>query len=378
LRKFISIVGARPNFMKMASVHKELSKFKNNIIHKIIHTGQHYDKKMSDIFFKELELPKPNIYLGVGSKSHAEQTAAIMIKLEKVLLKEKPDLVLVYGDVNSTIAAGLVCAKIYREDGNPIPLAHVESGLRSFDRTMPEEINRILTDNIAEYLFVTEKSGYYNLIKNGFDKNKIYFVGNTMIDSLNFYLKKSSESNILKELCISNKSYALVTLHRPSNVDEKINLERIYRILSNINNINSSTEIVFPVHPRTSKMIDRFKLRKNFDEIQNLILTEPFGYIDFLELIENAKYVLTDSGGIQEETTYLNVPCITLRNNTERPVTITEGTNVLCGLSEEKIYNKIKIIESGKIKKGKIPKYWDGKAASRIVQYLMVNLKSSS
>jgi UDP-N-acetylglucosamine 2-epimerase (non-hydrolysing) len=364
--------------MKMASVHKELSKFKNNIIHKIIHTGQHYDKKMSDIFFKELELPKPNIYLGVGSKSHAEQTAAIMIKLEKVLLKEKPDLVLVYGDVNSTIAAGLVCAKIYREDGNPIPLAHVESGLRSFDRTMPEEINRILTDNIAEYLFVTEKSGYYNLIKNGFDKNKIYFVGNTMIDSLNFYLKKSSESNILKELCISNKSYALVTLHRPSNVDEKINLERIYRILSNINNINSSTEIVFPVHPRTSKMIDRFKLRKNFDEIQNLILTEPFGYIDFLELIENAKYVLTDSGGIQEETTYLNVPCITLRNNTERPVTITEGTNVLCGLSEEKIYNKIKIIESGKIKKGKIPKYWDGKAASRIVQYLMVNLKSSS
>jgi UDP-N-acetylglucosamine 2-epimerase (non-hydrolysing) len=359
--------------MKMAPIHKELSKFKNNIIHKIIHTGQHYDKKMSDIFFKELELPKPNIYLGVGSKSHAEQTAMIMIKLEKVLLKEKPDLVLVYGDVNSTIAAGLVCAKIYREDGNPIPLAHIESGLRSFDRTMPEEINRILTDNIAEFLFVTEKSGYDNLVKSGFDKEKIHFVGNTMIDSLNYYLKKSSESNILKELCISKKSYTLVTLHRPSNVDEKINLERIYRILSNINNINSSTEIVFPIHPRTAKMIDRFKLRKKFDELQNLIITEPFGYIDFLELIKNAKYVLTDSGGIQEETTYLNVPCITLRNNTERPVTITEGTNFLCGLSEEKIYNEIKKIESGKIKKGKIPKYWDGKAAERIASTLMLN-----
>lgn len=359
--------------MKMAPIHKELSKFSNKIIHKIIHTGQHYDKKMSDVFFKELELPKPNIYLGVGSKSHAEQTAMIMIKLEKILEKEKPDLVLVYGDVNSTIAAGLVCAKIYRKDGNPIPLAHIESGLRSNDRKMPEEINRILTDNIAEYLFITEKSGYDNLIKNGFDKKKIFFAGNTMIDSLNFYLKKASESKILNELCISNKSYALVTLHRPSNVDDKINLERIYRILSNINHINRLTEIVFPMHPRTSKMIDRFKLRKKFDEIQNLIITEPFGYIDFLELIKNAKYVLTDSGGIQEETTYLNVPCFTLRDNTERPVTITEGTNVLCGLREEKVYNEIKKIESGKIKRSKIPKYWDGKAATRIVQFLMLS-----
>ncbi|MCX6166343.1 MAG: UDP-N-acetylglucosamine 2-epimerase (non-hydrolyzing) [Ignavibacteriae bacterium] len=345
------------------------------MIHKIIHTDQHYDKKMSNVFFKELELPKPNIYLGVGSKSHAEQTAMIMIKLEKILEKEKPDLVLVYGDVNSTIAAGLVCAKIYKEDGNPIPIAHVESGLRSFDRKMPEEINRILTDNIAEYLFITEKSGYDNLVENGFDKKKIYFIGNTMIDSLDYYLKKSSESKILKELCVSNKSYALVTLHRPSNVDDKINLERIYRILSNINHINSTTEIVFPIHPRTLKMIDRFKLKIKFDEIQNLIITEPFGYIDFLELIKNAKYVLTDSGGIQEETTYLNVPCITLRDNTERPITITEGTNVLCGLREEKVYNEIKKIESGQIKKSKIPKFWDGKAAERIVKFLMLNYK---
>jgi UDP-N-acetylglucosamine 2-epimerase (non-hydrolysing) len=375
LRKFISIVGARPNFMKMSPIHKELLNYKTKVIHKIIHTGQHYDKKMSSVFFKELGLPRPNIYLGVGSRSHAEQTALIMIKLEKVLEKEKPDLVLVYGDVNSTVAAGLVCAKILDRDGNPIPLAHVESGLRSFDKSMPEEINRILTDNIAEYLFVTEKSGYDNLIESGFDKRKIYFVGNTMIDSLDFYLRKAGESNVLKDLCITKKSYTLVTLHRPSNVDDKNNLERIYRILDNINNINSSTDIVFPMHPRTAKMIDRFKLREKFDEIQNLIITEPFGYIDFLELIKNAKYILTDSGGIQEETTYLKVPCITLRENTERPVTITEGTNVICGLKEEKVYNTIKEIESGITKKSNIPKLWDGKTAERIVKVLMQNFK---
>lgn len=359
--------------MKMAPIHKEFLKHKSKIFHKIIHTGQHYDKKMSDIFFKDLELPKPHIYLGVGSESHAKQTALIMIKLENILQREKPDLVLVYGDVNSTIAAGLVCAKIYREDGRPIPLAHVESGLRSFDRTMPEEINRLLTDNIAEYLFITEKSGFDNLIQSGFDKKKIFFVGNTMIDSLKSYMKKASKSNILNELCISKKSYVLVTLHRPSNVDNKIDLEKIFRILSRINDINNSTEIVFPVHPRTAKMINKYGLMKKFNNLKNLIITEPFGYIDFLELIKNAKYVLTDSGGIQEETTYLKVPCITLRKNTERPVTIEEGTNVLCGMNEENILKKIRKIESEKIKKGKIPKYWDGRAAVRIVRTLMQN-----
>lgn len=361
--------------MKMAPIHKELDKFGNKVIHKIIHTGQHYDKKMSAVFFKELELPRPNIYLGVGSKSHAEQTAMIMIKLEKILLKEKPDLVLVYGDVNSTIAAGLVCAKVLTNDGKPIPVAHVEAGLRSFDRTMPEEINRILTDNIADYLFITEQSAYDNLIQSGFDRKRIFFVGNTMIDSLNFYLDKAKESKVLSELCVTKKSYTLVTLHRPSNVDDKNNIERIYRILSNIYDINKTTDIVFPVHPRTVKMISRYKLKEKFEEIQNIIITEPFGYIDFLELIRNAKYVLTDSGGIQEETTYLKVPCITLRENTERPSTILEGTNVLCGLSEEKFYNAIKKIESGVVKKGTIPKFWDGKAAERIVRTLMLNVK---
>lgn len=357
--------------MKMAPVHKELLKHRKKVIHKIIHTGQHYDKKMSDVFFKELELPKPHIYLGVGSKSHAEQTALIMVKLENILIKEKPDLVIVYGDVNSTIAAGLVCAKIYNKDGNSIPLAHVESGLRSRDRSMPEEINRILTDNIAEYLFITEKSGYENLISSGFDRRKIFFVGNTMIDSLGDYLKKADESKVLRDLCISKKSYALVTLHRPSNVDDKNNLNKIIRILKSINKINKETDIVFPIHPRTEKMIDKFKLRKKFDEIKNLIITEPFGYLDFLALIKNAKYVLTDSGGIQEETTFLKIPCITLRDNTERPITISEGTNVLCGLKEDKIYSSIKKFESGKKIKSSIPKFWDGKAAGRIVHILL-------
>jgi UDP-N-acetylglucosamine 2-epimerase (non-hydrolysing) len=361
--------------MKMAPIHKELLKHRKKIQHKIIHTGQHYDKKMSDIFFRDLELPKPHIYLGVGSESHARQTAMIMIKLENVLLKEIPDLVLVYGDVNSTIAAGLVCAKIYKRDGMPIPLAHVESGLRSFDKKMPEEINRLLTDNIAEYLFITEKSGYENLIKAGFDRKKIFFTGNTMIDSLMSYLKKANKSEIIKELCLSDKSYALVTLHRPSNVDSKKNFEKIYRILKNINKINSSTEIVFPIHPRTGKMIKEFRLTDKFNGLKNLIITEPLGYIDFIELIKNAKYVLTDSGGIQEETTFLKVPCLTLRENTERPVTYIEGTNIICGLDELKIKNEIKKIESGKIKKGKVPKFWDGKAASRIVSTLIVDVK---
>lgn len=373
MKKFVSIVGARPNFMKMAPVHKELLKHRKKITHKIIHTGQHYDSKMSSVFFKELELPKPHIYLGVGSKSHAEQTALIMIKLEKVLLKEKPDLVLVYGDVNSTIAAGLVCAKLFGKNGCPIPLAHVESGLRSRDRKMPEEINRVLTDNIAEYLFITEKSGYENLISGGFDRKKIFFVGNTMIDSIGDYILKSDKSKILRNLCISKKSFALVTLHRPSNVDDKNSLNKILRILKNINKINKNTDIVFPVHPRTLKMIEKFRLKKKFEEVKNLIITEPFGYINFLALIKNAKYVLTDSGGIQEETTYLKVPCITLRNNTERPITITEGTNVLCGLREDKIISTIKKIESGKYPKSSIPKFWDGKAAKRIVNVLIQN-----
>ena len=378
MKKILSVVGARPNFMKMAPVHKELLKHKSKITHKIVHTGQHYDKKMSDIFFKELELPKPHIYLGVGSESHSVQTAKIMIEFEKVVLKEKPDLVIVYGDVNSTVAAGLVCSKILmnRTNGNirPVPLAHVESGLRSFDRSMPEEINRILTDNIAEFLFVTENSGIENLLKSGFDKKKIFLVGNTMIDSLKFYLKKTKKSNILKELCIPKKNYVLITLHRPSNVDKKENLKKIIEIFKDINKINPELDIIFPIHPRTEKMLNKFKLKTKIEAINNLIITEPLGYIDFLRLMVDSKIVLTDSGGIQEETTFLKIPCLTLRENTERPVTVSEGTNVVCGLDEKLIKNNIKKIDTGKLKKGKVPKLWDGKAASRIVKVLLKSI----
>lgn len=380
MKKILSVVGARPNFMKMAPIHKELLKHKLKITHKIVHTGQHYDKKMSDVFFKELELPKPHIYLGVGSESHSVQTAKIMMEFEKVVLKEKPDLVIVYGDVNSTVAAGLVCSKILINNPDakstgklkkPIPLAHIESGLRSFDRNMPEEINRILTDNIAEFLFVTEKSGMENLLKDGFDRKQIFFVGNTMLDSLKFYLKKASKSDILKELCISKKNYILVTLHRPSNVDTKDNFKKILEIFRDINRINPELDIVFPIHPRTMKMLKKFRLTAQMESLNNLIITEPFGYLDFLKLMMESKIVLTDSGGIQEETTYLKIPCITLRKNTERPVTVSQGTNEICGLNRKKIRNQIRKIESGKFKKGKVPKLWDGETASRIVKILL-------
>lgn len=378
MKKILSVVGARPNFMKMAPIHKELLKHKSKITHKIVHTGQHYDKKMSHIFFKELELPKPHIYLGVGSESHSVQTARIMIEFEKVVLKEKPNLVIVYGDVNSTVAAGLVCSKILTKKSNgkirPVPLAHIESGLRSFDRSMPEEINRILTDDIAEFLFVTEKSGIDNLLNSGIDKKKIFFVGNTMIDSLKFYLKKAKKSNIHKELCIPKKNYVLVTLHRPSNVDNKKNLKKIIDIFKDINRINPSLDIIFPIHPRTTKMLNRYKLKAQMEFVNNLIITEPFGYIDFLKLMADSKIVLTDSGGIQEETTFLKVPCLTLRENTERPVTVKEGTNIVCGLNKNLINNNIKKINALKFKKGNVPKLWDGKAANRIVKVLLKNI----
>lgn len=377
MKKIISVVGARPNFMKMAPIHKQLLKHRSKVLHKIVHTGQHYDKKMSDIFIKELDLPKPDIYFDAGSKSHAEQIAHVMIEFEKVMLKEKPDLVLVYGDVNSTTAAALVSAKILNDKGVPVKVAHIESGLRSFDRSMPEEINRMVTDVLADYLFVTEPAGLRNLKSEGIKDNKVFFTGNTMIDSLKFYLKRSEKSDILKELCISKKNYTLVTLHRPSNVDNKENIKKILNIFKNINSINPELDIVFPVHPRTLKMTEKFSLKNSFEEIKNLIITEPFGYFDFLKLTGDAKFILTDSGGIQEETTYLQIPCLTLRENTERPVTSEIGTNVICGLNEKLIIKKIKEIESGKFKKGKIPKHWDGNAAERVVKILLKKLVSS-
>jgi len=363
LLKIISVVGARPNFMKIAPIHKAFSNsviHNNGVKHLICHTGQHYDEKMSKIFFDDLELPYPDFYLGVGSGSHAEQTAKVMIEFEKILLKEKPDVIIVVGDVNSTIACSLVASKLN------IKVVHVEAGLRSFDRTMPEEINRLLTDSISDFLFVTEKSGLDNLKNEGVSESKIFFVGNVMIDSLLHYLPKTEASEILNDLELKKNEFILVTLHRPSNVDS---VSFLSQLISTLNKLGRKGKIVFPVHPRTKKNLSEMGLEENLSE--NVLLTDPIGYIDFLTLLKNAGLVITDSGGIQEETTFLGVQCITVRENTERPVTVEIGTNQLIGTNLKKVEQAAEKILNGEKKCGKIPELWDGKSAERIVQILV-------
>jgi UDP-N-acetylglucosamine 2-epimerase (non-hydrolysing) len=354
LKKIISVVGARPNYMKVAPIHRAFQKYSDQVQHLICHTGQHYDVNMSKIFFEELELPQPDFYLGVGSGSHAEQTAKIMIEFEKVLIQENPDLVIVVGDVNSTIACSLVAVKL------GIKVAHVEAGLRSFDRTMPEEINRLLTDQIADYLFVTEKSGIENLKNEGIPDEKIFFVGNTMIDSLVHYLPKIENSTILDDLSLKPREYIVVTLHRPSNVD---NPENLVKIFNEFKKIAEKIKIVFPIHPRTKRTLHS----ANIDyEHPNILLIEPVGYISFIKLVKNSLIVLTDSGGIQEETTYLKIPCLTLRKNTERPITAEIGTNKLIGIEYNKIAEECFETINNPPKNSQIPPLWDGKAAERI------------
>lgn len=355
--KVINVVGARPNFMKIAPIIAEMRKYPGNFQPILVHTEQHYDENMSKLFFRDLEIPEPDICLGVGSGLHAEQTAKIMIEFEKVLLKEKPDLVIVVGDVNSTIACALTAAKLH------IPVAHVEAGLRSFDRTMPEEVNRILTDAISDYLFVTEKSGEANLLKEGIDKEKISFVGNVMIDTLLKNKKKADASDILTDLKVKPSNYALLTLHRPSNVD---NPDIFGNIMEALSEIQKHIKIIFPVHPRTRKAMEAFNT-----PYTNILFTEPLGYLDFLKLMSNAKFIMTDSGGIQEETTLLKIPCLTLRNTTERPITIEEGTNVLVGTDKEKIVKEAIALLNGRPINNKLPDLWDGEAAERIVKILM-------
>ncbi len=360
--KIISVVGARPNFMKIAPVHRAFLQHKGAADHFICHTGQHYDERMSKIFFTDLKMPEPDFYLGAGSGSHAEQTARIMIEFEKIVLAEKPDLVIVAGDVNSTIACSLVAVKL------GIKVAHIEAGLRSFDRTMPEEINRILTDSISDYLFVTEESGLTNLENEGVSKEKIFFTGNVMIDSLVHFLPEADRSGILEQFKLTKDKYCLVTLHRPSNVDSP---EFLVKLLEVLNTIAEKVKVVFPVHPRTMKNIEAAGLKGSLSH--NLLLTEPAGYLDFLALIKNAGLIVTDSGGIQEESTYLGIQCITVRENTERPITVKLGTNQLIGTDLQKVKEAALEIISGKKKKGTIPPLWDGHAAERIVD-LILNL----
>jgi len=344
--------------MKVAPIHKALKKYAD-IRHVICHTGQHYDETMSKVFFEDLELPKPDYYLGVGSGSHAEQTAKIMVEFEKVAVKDRPGLVLVVGDVNSTIACSLVAAKL------GIKVAHVEAGLRSFDRTMPEEINRTLTDAISDFLFVTEPSGIDNLMREGISENKIHFVGNVMIDSLVHYLPAAERSNVLNTFAVENSKYIVATFHRPANVDTP---EGLKALLGFLKDIAGHHRVVFPVHPRTRSNIRSFALEASVNG--QVSLSEPVGYLDFLWLIKNAALVVTDSGGIQEETTYMGVPCITIRDNTERPITVEQGTNYLAGTNLDSARKIAHEVFSGKVKKGNIPDLWDGKAAERIASII--------
>jgi len=346
--------------MKVAPLHKEFNKHQDKIKHLICHTGQHYDEKMSKVFFDELELPKPHFYLGVGGGSHAEQTAKIMIEFEKILLQENPDVVLVVGDVNSTIACSLTAKKLN------IKVIHVEAGLRSFDMEMPEEINRILTDRISDFLFITEQSGLDNLKTEGVPNEKVFFAGNVMIDSLVNYQDKISNSQILKFLQLEKTHFVLVTLHRPSNVDTE---ESLLGLINFLNKIAELRKVVFPIHPRTKNNMEKFGLIERLNT--QIILTEPIGYIDFQSLVQNAELIVTDSGGIQEESTFLGVQCITLRKTTERPITVDLGTNQLIGIDLIKAEKACLEVLNGKLKNGTIPPYWDGKAAERIVNKIL-------
>ena len=359
--KIVNVVGTRPNFIKVAPLIEEMGRHKE-IKQILVHTGQHYDKSMSKTFFDNLGIPKPDINLGVGSASDVTQTAKIMLKLERVLYKEKPDLAIVVGDVNSTFAAAITAKKC------GIKVAHVEAGLRSFDTAMPEEINRILTDHVSDFLFTTEESGNKNLKNEGIEGSKVFFVGNVMIDTLLHHKEKTKKSKILDKLKVKKNNYAVLTLHRPSNVDNKESLNYILEIL---NKIQQKIKIVFPVHPRTLKNLNHYNLLNKIKNSKNIILTEPLGYLDFLSLMSNSKFVITDSGGIQEETTVLQVPCVTIRNNTERPVTIKQGTNMLVSTDKAKILEVCNKLIKGTNVKGKIHKFWDGKAAKRIVDILL-------
>ena len=360
--RIISIVGARPNFIKIAPVHKALQKYKSVVDHKICHTGQHFDERMSKVFFDELEMPRPDFYLGVGGGSHASQTARIMMAFEEVVESEKPDLIIVPGDVNSTIACSLVASKL------GIKIAHVEAGLRSFDRGMPEEINRVLTDVLSDYLFVTERSGMENLAAEGIDASKVFFVGNVMIDSLVHYMPKIDACGVFGDFGLAAGEYVLATFHRPSNVDDGESLGRLLEMLGVVS-VAGGKRVLFPVHPRTRANIERFGLGGLVPE--SVVLTGPLGYIDFLAMVKGAAVVVTDSGGIQEETTFLGVPCVTVRDNTERPVTMEVGTNYLAGTDLDRVKSVTLGVLSDGAKKGAVPELWDGNAAERIVEVLM-------
>ena len=359
-KKIIVVAGARPNFIKIALLVSRLKRDKDFRC-TLVHTGQHYDFEMSEVFFRDLDIPKPDVFLGAGSGSHAQQTAKIIAAFEEVLINNPPDLVIVAGDVNSTLACSITAAKLN------IQVAHIEAGLRSFDRTMPEEINRIVTDAISSTHFVSEQSGIDNLLRESADEKGIYFVGNTMIDPLAAKTKVVGRSKILKQIGLRPRDYAVLTLHRPGNVDTAESLAAVVEILESV---TDRIPLVYPIHPRTLDSLKTHKVLDRVKRLSNLVMTEPLGYIDFTKLVKESKFVLTDSGGIQEETTWLGVPCLTMRDTTERPSTITIGTNKLVGRDKGEITKAVDQILRGRWKKGRIPKFWDGRTTDRIIQIL--------
>ena len=355
MKRIDLIVGARPNFIKAFPVYRALEKTGQFSL-RLINTGQHYDKNMADVFFEQLKMKKPDINLGIGSGRHGEQTARILDKIEREFLSEKPDLVIVFGDVNSTLAAALAAAKLN------ISVAHVEAGLRSFDRSMPEEINRVLTDQISDLLFITSPEAEVNLLKEGKDKDQINFVGNTMIDSLIRFQPLFDSVHIKDECGFQDKEYVLITLHRPSNVDDPVNLEQL---IASLNTVAETVPCLWPLHPRTRKQLDNIKTKLH----DRLFIIDPLGYLEFMGLQRDAAAVITDSGGIQEESTFLGVPCLTVRDNTERPITIEQGTNRLVGTEYSNIPEIVKevIVEKSVTR---VPELWDGKSSERIANVL--------
>lgn len=354
------VAGARPNFMKIAPLIKAIEKAKTggkNINYRLVHTGQHYDKKMSGDFFEQLGIPLPDVNLESGSGSQAEQTATIMVRFEKELLENKPDVVLVVGDVTSTLACTITAKKLC------IDVVHVEAGIRSGDMTMPEEINRIVTDSICDYYFTTTDQATSSLIRNGAKKSQIFFVGNTMIDTLFQNLERVRKPAFWDKFHLSQKNYFLLTLHRPSNVDDP---KKLASILSAIEKSTEDYHIIFPVHPRTRHIIEQFEIKT-----KNIVMIDPLGYLEFIYLVKNAKGIITDSGGITEEATVLHIPCLTLRNSTERPETVTLGTNELIGDDLDKLSECLKTIIDDKWKKGAVPNLWDGHTSERIVEALI-------
>jgi len=362
--KIVNVVGARPNFMKIAPLMAAYGQHAT-IEPLLVHTGQHYDAAMSELFFRQLGIPEPDINLEVGSASHAAQTAEIMKAFEPVMLAHRPDVVLVVGDVNSTIACGLVAVKLGAR------LVHVEAGLRSRDREMPEEINRVLTDAISDLLFCTEQSGLDNLLAEGVPQGKVFLVGNVMIDTLLKNRAQAEQSTVLDQFGLTPRAYAPLTLHRPSNVDDP---ETFGRILDALDVIQRDLPIIFPVHPRTRAILKHSPLRGRVEAMSGLRLIDPLGFLDFLKLMSEARLVLTDSGGIQEETTILGVPCLTLRENTERPITIEIGSNRLVGTDTQAILEAYRAVKSGEASTGEQPPLWDGKAAERIVEIILREL----